>query len=74
MIDEYDEINAELTGCSAPDDGPELDSLPPEEKKTGGAQNQSINLRRLCKRRRETVALGGGWRAVESCSAQMFSC
>ena len=28
----------------------------------------------LCKRRRETVALGGEWRAVELCSAQMFSC
>jgi hypothetical protein len=27
-----------------------------------------------CKRRRETVALGGRWRAVELCSAQMFSC
>lgn len=27
-----------------------------------------------CKRRRETVALGGEWRAVELCSAQMFSC
>jgi hypothetical protein len=27
-----------------------------------------------CKRRRETVALGGKWRAVELCSAQMFSC
>ncbi len=28
----------------------------------------------ICKRRRETVALGGKWRAVELCSAQMFSC
>ena len=28
----------------------------------------------FCKRRRETVALGGEWRAVELCSAQMFSC
>ena len=27
-----------------------------------------------CKRRRETVALGGWWRAVELCSAQMFTC
>ena len=28
-------------------DGPELESPPPKEKKTGGAQNQSIDLRRL---------------------------
>ena len=49
MIDEYDEINADLNGCSSPDDGPELDSLPPEETKTGGAQNQSIDLRQLLK-------------------------
>ncbi|RLT02531.1 MAG: hypothetical protein DWI22_20560 [Planctomycetota bacterium] len=28
----------------------------------------------ICKRRRETVALGGRWRAVKLCSAQMFSC
>lgn len=27
-----------------------------------------------CKRRRETMALGGKWRAVETCIAQMFSC
>ncbi|RLT11100.1 MAG: hypothetical protein DWI22_02310 [Planctomycetota bacterium] len=29
---------------------------------------------KVCKLRRETVALGGSWRAVESCCAQMFSC
>jgi hypothetical protein len=33
-----------------------------------------LDLRPMCKRRRETVALGGRWRAVELCSAQMFSC
>jgi len=28
----------------------------------------------ICKRRRETVALGGRWRAVKLCSARMFRC
>ncbi len=38
------------------------------------AQKCWAHLLRKCKRRRETVALGGAWRAVELCSAQMFSC
>jgi ATP:corrinoid adenosyltransferase len=38
-------------------------------------QEQAVgSLADICKRRRETVALGGKWRAVELCSAQMFSC
>jgi putative DNA primase/helicase len=49
MTDEYEEINAESKGYSAPDDWPEFDSIPPEETKTGGAQNQSIDLRQLLK-------------------------
>lgn len=49
MTDEYDEIKAELNGCSEPHDGPEFDGPRPEETKTGGAKNQSIDLRRLLK-------------------------
>ena len=42
--------------------------------KTLAETDQAIVIMEACKRRRETVALGGEWRAVELCSAQMFSC